>query len=320
MFSSKLTEGKPESVQVSSDSIRAAIHEIRYNHGLDLHSFLMLRKGQLIWEEYFHDGMKDTPHVLHSISKSFTAMAIGFAQADGLLTTDDKVYDFFPEYKSLNDSSYKQELTIKHLLTMSSGFENRERELMFCLLEGNLTPAALSQRMIHAPGTTFDYYTIGTFLLSAIFHKVNPEGIHTYLRRKLFDPLGMGKSQWNVDNDGVPLGGTGLFLTSYDLARYGQFLLQQGAWKGKQLLPKEWVSIATSKQMDNSHNGGANWTCGYGYQFWMNAFGGFRADGMKGQYVIVHPDKQIVIVMTSHLDHMEIPLNAVSDIILPNCI
>ena len=316
MFSNKFTTSKPESVHVPSEAIEQAIREIRETHNLDLHSFLMLRKGQLIWEAYFHEGIKDHLHVLHSVSKSFTSTAIGIAQMEGLLSIEDSLYGFFPEYQHLCNSQWKKELTLKHLLTMSSGFENRERELMYCLLEGNLTEAALTMPVIHAPGTHFDYYTVGSFLLSAAFHKVYPEGVHSYLRRKLFDPLGVGASQWNVDNDGITLGGTGLFLTSYDLARFGQCLLQEGVWKGKQLLPSNWVRTAGSKQIDNSHNGGANWTCGYGYQFWMNAFGGFRADGMKGQFVIVHPETEVVIVMTSNLDNMEVPLNAVANHII----
>ena len=318
MFMNKYPTARPEALSVSTEAIQQTIRDIRETNGLDLHSFLLLRKGTMLWEEYFHEGLKGCRHVLHSISKSFTSTAIGLAQDEGLLSVEDKLYDFFPEHKALCDSDYKRELTLRHLLTMSSGFQNHERELMFCLLEGNLTPAALSQPIIHKPGTVFDYYTVGTFLLSAAFSKACPEGIHSYLRRKLFDPMGFESSQWNVDNDGIPLGGTGLFLTSYDMTRLGQLYLQKGVWRGRQLLSGAYVEAAGAKQIDNSHAGGVDWTSGYGYHFWHNSFGGYRADGMKGQYIIILPKKELVIVMTANLDNMEIPLRAVANYLLPS--
>lgn len=318
MFMNKYPTAKPEALSVSTEGIQQAIKEIRETNGLELHSFLLLRKGTMLWEEYFCGVQKEHRHVLHSVSKSFTSTAIGLAQDEGLLSLDDKLYDFFPEHKGLCDSDYKRELTLRHLLMMSSGFQNNERELVFCLLEGNLKAAALSQPIIHKPGTVFNYYTAGTFLLSAAFSKVCPEGIHSYLRRKLFDPMGFGSSQWNVDNDCIPLGGTGLFLTAYDMTRLGQLYLQKGVWKGRQLLSKSYVEEAGAKQINNQHDGGADWTSGYGYHFWHNSFGGYRADGMNGQYIIIVPEKELVIVMTSNLDNMEIPLRAVATHLLPN--
>jgi CubicO group peptidase (beta-lactamase class C family) len=318
MFKNKYPTAKPEALSVSAQAIQQTIKEIRETNGLDLHSFLLLRKGTMLWEEYFHEGMKECRHVLHSVSKSFTSTAIGLAQDEGLLSVNDKLYDFFPEHRGLCDSDYKRELTLRHLLMMSSGFQNHERELMFYLLEGNLTAAALSQPVIYKPGTVFDYYTVGTFLLSAAFSKVCPEGIHSYLRRKLFDPMGFGASHWNVDTDGIPLGGTGLFLTAYDMTRLGQLYIQKGVWKGRRLLSKDYAEAAGAKQIDNTHAGGADWISGYGYLFWNNSFGGYRADGMKGQYIIVLPKQELVIVMTSNLDNMEIPLRAVAAHLLPN--
>jgi len=306
----------PESQGVSSEAIQQVIGQIRQENGLDLHSFLCLRHGQLIWEEYFHTGEKENLHVLHSVSKSFTSTAIGLAVDEGLLSLNDKLYDFFPEYAYLCNSDFKKKVTIKDLLVMGSGFENREREMMYCLLEGGLTAAALAMPVIHEPGSKFDYYTIGTFLLSAAFSKVCPEGVHHYLRRKLFDPMGFGPTQWNVDNDGIPLGGTGLFMRAYDMARLGQFYLQEGQWQGNQLLSKAYAKAAGEKQIENVHDGGLNWIGGYGYQFWRNAFGGFRADGMKGQFIIIIPEKDMVVVMTSNLENMEIPLVALEKTLL----
>jgi len=305
----------PEAFAVSSDAVRQAIREIREVHNLDLHSFLMLRRGVLLWEEYFREGERHRLHVLHSVSKSFTSTALGLAQAEGLLSIEDKLYDFFPEHASLCDSDYKRELTLRHLLMMGSGFENREHEMW---VENTPIKTALSLPVLHKPGTVFDYYTVGTYLLSIVFSKVNPEGIHAYLRRKLLEPMGFGASHWNADDDNcVPWGGFGMFLTAYDLTRLGQLYLDNGAWRGRQLLPSAYVQEATAKQICNAGGKTKDWQAGYGYQFWRNSFGGYRADGMHGQYMVVLPEQQSVIVMTSKLDDMQVPLAAIETHLLP---
>lgn len=306
----------PEDLDVSSEAIRQTIRDIRETHGLSLHSFLMLRRGVLLWEEYFRDGEAERLHVLHSVSKSFASTAVGIAQAQGLLSLDDRLYDYFPEHAALCDSEYKNAITLRHMLMMGSGFENNEEKLF---QEDDLVKAALSQPVLHKPGTVFDYYTLGTYLVSAAFSRVYPRGIHAYLRDKLFAPMGFGGSCWNVDNEGVPMGGFGLYLTAYDLTRLGQLYLQEGVWEGQRLLPASYAREATAKQISNHNHpsGNIDWTAGYGYQFWRNSMGGYRADGMHGQYIVVLPEKQAVIVMTSCLENMQIPLTAVAAHLLP---
>jgi len=306
---------RPEDFAVAPDAIRRTVHEIRQVRHLELHSFLLLRKGVLLWEEYFREGEKNRLHVMHSVSKSFTSAAIGLAQAEGLLSIEDKLYDFFPAHAGLCDSDYKRELTLRHLLMMGSGFENREEELFNA--DADPVKAALSMPVLHKPGTVFDYYTFGTYLLSVVFSKVNPEGVHAYLRKKLFEPMGFGASHWNVDDSCVPWGGFGLYLTAYDMTRLGQLCLQNGAWGGQQLLPGAYIHDATAKQIGNFSEGRQDWSAGYGYQFWRNAMGGYRADGMHGQYIIVLPEQQSVIVMTSHLQDMQVPLAAIGTHLLP---
>jgi len=309
---------RAEELGVAPDAVKAAIAEIRETHGLELHSFLMLRRGALIWEEYFRNGEEPRLHALYSVSKSFCSTAIGLAQAQGLLSVDDKLYDFFPEHARLCDSDYKREVTLAHLLMMGSGFENNEGKI-FSKDADAMLEAALSMPIVHKPGTVFDYYTLGTYLLSVAFSKVCPEGIHAYLRRKLFGPMGFGKSKWDMDSKKTPMGGFGLHLTAYDLSRLGQLYLQKGCWEGQRLLPESYAAAATSGQISNANHpsGNPDWTSGYGYQFWRNRMGGFRADGMYGQYIIVLPEKEAVIVMTSHLKDMQMPLTAIETMLYP---
>ncbi|MDR2930994.1 MAG: beta-lactamase family protein [Propionibacteriaceae bacterium] len=309
------TTASPQDLRVDKEAIRATIAEVRHQN---VHSFLMLRSGQLIWEEYFRPGEADRPHALFSVSKSFLSTAFGMAEAQGLLSLNDKLYDFFPEYAWTADSDDKRQVTLAHMLMMGSGFENNEAEILHAPPARQTLPErALAQPIIHAPGTVFNYYTLGSYLLSAVFSKVYPRGVHHYLRHKLFAPMGFGCSEWESDEDGIPMGGFGLRLTAYDLTRLGQLYLQGGQWQGQQLVPKQYVAQASSPQISNKDNGSVDWVAGYGYQFWMNSFGGFRADGMLGQYILMLPQYETVVVMTSRLEDMQKPLTAVSSILLP---
>ena len=322
MSTYKFIEAKPEDFSVPSAAIREVIRAIREENKMDLHSFILLRKGVRIWEEYFRDGEAERQHVMWSVSKSFTSTAYGIAQAQGLLSVGDKLYDYFPECAASCDSDRKREVTLRHLLMMGSGFENKEEEIFSGGFEYNMAEKALELPVIHEPGTVFNYYTLGTYLLSAAFSKVCPMGVHNYLRQKLFDPMGFGPTNWNTDPNNIPNGGFGLYLRAKDMALLGQLYLQEGIWEGQQLVPVDYVREATSKQIDNGpetptpHSMTPDWNAGYGYQFWRNSFGGFRADGMHGQYIIVLPEKDTVIVMTSRLDNMQIPLTIIAKTLL----
>lgn len=309
---------KPEEMGVSSTAIESAIDQIRNQHQLTLHSFLMLRGGMLLWEEYFRANEAEKLHSLYSVSKSFLSTAIGLAQAEGALHVDDKLYDFFPEYQSLCDHEWKRDIRLKHLLMMGSGFENNEQKI-FNDRDEDLVHNALKQPVLHAPGEVFNYYTLGSYLISAAFQKVKPEGIHAYLKRKLFAPMQIEKSRWQKCPNGVPFGGFGLSLSGYDMTKLGQLYLQQGNWEGQQLLPATWISEASAKQIanDTPSNPNPDWRMGYGYQFWRNAMGGYRADGMYGQYIIILPEKDAVIVMTSHVNDMQTPLTVLRETLLP---
>jgi len=306
---------RPEEMGVQSGAIAGAIKAIREEHGLILHSFLMLRRGALIHEEYFRDGEAGRLHPLYSVSKSFLSTAVGLAQAEGALCVDDPLFDFFPEHQALCDSDWKRAIALSHLLMMGSGFENNEERIFKGKVD--LLKTALAQPVAHAPGTVFNYYTLGSYLISAAFQRVKPEGIHAYLKRKLFAPMQIAKSRWYKSSEGIDFGGFGLLLSAYDMTKLGQLYLQRGSWEGQQLLPEAWVREASARQIDNRPHGCTDWEQGYGYQFWRNSFGGFRADGMYGQYIIVLPGQEAVIVMTSKHDSMQVPMTVIREVLLP---
>jgi hypothetical protein len=179
------------------------------------------------------------------------------------------------------------------------------------------TRAFLALPAAHKPGTHFVYNTPASFMLSAIVQKVSGTPLVDYLRPRLFEPLGIRSPKWEATPKGVSLGGFGLSVTTEDIARFGQLYLQKGEWEGRRILPAEWVTAATSRQVSNGSNPASDWDQGYGYQFWRCRHGVYRGDGAFGQYCIVMPEQDAVIAITSGVRDMQAVLNLVWEHLLP---
>ncbi|MCM3001912.1 beta-lactamase family protein [Paenibacillus cellulositrophicus] len=283
---------------------------------LNVLSVRVLQNGQLLglWDR---DG--DARRLQHSVSKSFTCMAVGLAIAEGKLTLDARLNDFFPNYgKSVKGSAYPPgELTLGHLLRMASGHDApplwaEERET---LQEKDWAKYYMSLPLDRMPGETFTYSSGDTFMISAMVQAAALETVRDYLVPRLFEPLGIRDVRWDASPLGVTLGCTGLWISCEELSRFGQMLLQKGRWQGVQLIPEAWISEVTRKQIDTP--GTADWGAGYGGQFWMCTHGAYRADGMRGQFCVVIPDKEAVIAINSDEDDMQGILDAVWADILP---
>ena len=154
-------------------------------------------------------------------------------------------------------------------------------------------------------------------MLSAILQKVTGQKTVDYLRPRLFVPLGIDNLQWDTSPEGVTIGGYGLHLRPESIARFGQLYLQKGLWQGQQVVPKAWVEAATSRQVSNSSNPTSDWDVGYGYQFWRSRHGAYRGDGAFGQYCLVLPEQDAVIVITSGVKNMQAVLDLVFAKLLP---
>ncbi len=309
-----LPRSTPEEQGVSSAGIRAFVEgaDKRIN---TMHSFMLMRHGKVVAEGWWSPEAAEKPHVLWSLSKSFTSTAVGLAVAEGKLKVTDKVLSFFPADAPENPSENLQAMTVKDLLTMSAGHETEAK-----LLESdNWVKTFLAHPVPHKPGTFFRYNTPATYMLSAIVQKVTGETVLDYLKPRLFEPLGIRDPQWGKSPQGITLGGYGLYLRTEDIAKFGQLYLQQGKWNGKQILPAEWIAEATSKQVDNSKSGTKNvdWMQGYGYQFWKCQHGAFRGDGKDGQFCIVLPGQDAVIAITAQTGNMQAQLDLVWEHLLP---
>lgn len=170
----------------------------------------------------------------------------------------------------------------------------------------------------YQPGTWFVYNTGATYMLSAIITQLTGETLLDYLRPRLFDPLGITNPTWESDPRGLSIGGAGLHIKTEEIANFGQMYLQKGMWQGKRLLTEAWVAEATKATSDNSNTQtNPDWTVGYGYQFWRCQHNGYRGDGAFGQYCIVLPEQDSVLVMISGVQDMQAVLNKVWAYLLP---
>jgi len=160
-------------------------------------------------------------------------------------------------------------------------------------------------------------------MLSAIVQEVTGEQIIDYLTPRLFEPLAIEDMDWEEDPMGINTGGWGLRLKTEDMAKFGQLLLQKGMWNGEEIIPASWVEEATTAKIDQNPNAtqlqreSNDWLQGYCYQFWRSRNNAFRADGAYGQYIIVMPDQDAVVAITSESPDMGEQINMVWKFILP---
>ncbi len=307
-----LPRSTPEAQGVSSVQIREFI-ETADKKVNSMHSFMLVRHGHVVAEAWWAPESAEKPHILWSLSKSFTSTAVGLAVEEGKLSIDDTVLKFFPDAAPAEPSANLKAMRIRDLLTMNAGHQDelnlREAK--------HWAKAFLAHPVPHKPGTHFRYNTPATYMLSAIVQKVTGETVLDYLTPRLFEPLGIEKPKWETSPQGNSIGGYGLYLCTEDIAKFGQLYLQRGKWNGKQILPAEWVDQATSKQVSNGSDPNKDWDQGYGFQFWRCRHGAYRGDGKDGQFCIVLPEQDAVIAITANTGNMQGELNVVWDKLLP---
>jgi CubicO group peptidase (beta-lactamase class C family) len=306
----------PESLGISSAAILNFIEAAETERKDELHSFVLYRHGKLAAEGWWNPYDPESPHMLFSLSKSFTSTAIGIAQSEGLLTVNDKVISFFPEFTPDSPSRNLQAMRIRDLLSMNSG-HNDDATDRLRTDTSSWVRAFLSLNVEHKPGTHFVYNSAATFMLSAIIQKVTGKTLLEYLTPRLFQPLGITNPTWENAPGGINVGGWGLKIRTRDIAQLGQLYLQKGNWQGKQLVPAAWVEEATKKQSSNGSNPDSDWEQGYGYQFWRCRYDLYRGDGAFGQYCIVFPKQDAVLAITSGTKDMGAIMNLVWKHLLP---
>ena len=290
----------------------------------NVHSVLVVRHGKLVFEHYFagideHLGNPvgevafgpETRHDARSMTKSVTDLLVGIAIDRGWIkSVDASVFSFFPQYADLRTPE-KDRITLRHLLTMSSGLEWHEFDTPYTSdtnSENRMDSAkdpyryALEQPVVAPPGRLWNYNSGSTELLGAILRKATGKPLDQLARSLLFEPLGITDIEWYKYAQGNPSAAAGLRLRPRDFAKIGQLVLQRGAWNGKQVVSAGWIDASTTPQI----NGFLVFF--YGYQFWLgrslvdkHVVDWAAAWGLGGQRIFVVPDLDLVVVVTAGL-------------------
>ncbi len=302
----------PENHQMDPE-VLADLHAALPNSNVS--SMVIVKDGAIV-DEYYAEGYdENSAFEIHSCSKSFTSALMGIAIDQGLVGgVDDLLSDYLPQVADLPGT--KKDLTLRHLLTQTSGLEWYEwgggyHNWGEFRSAPNWVDYILSRDQVAQPGQLFNYSTGNTHLLAAALEAATGKPLLEYGKENLFDALGMETISWGTDPQGIADGGNGVVISARDAARFGQLYLQGGVWKDQQLVPADWVAQSTSVQ--NPGPGGS--TGQYGYQWWIrpyavNAFGTYKAAhgpaqydayhafGAWGQYIFVVPELDLVTVIT----------------------
>jgi CubicO group peptidase (beta-lactamase class C family) len=311
-----LPRSTPEKQGISSTAIQNFLDTVSKSKQ-EFHSLMILRHGHVVAESWWAPYSSEHRMQLYSLSKSFTSTAVGFAVTEGLLSVDDPVIRFFPDDLPVEISENLAALKVRHLLSMSVGHAKDSIMILEASPAGvRWEKTFLNQPVVFKPGSQFMYNSGASYMLSSIVKKVSEKTAHEYLRPRLYKPLDIPEATWTENFEGVNMGASHLRMRTESLAKFGQFYLQKGKWNGNQILPEAWIAEATSKQIENGKND-SSWGYGYGYQFWLNPPGGFRADGAFGQFSMVLPEQDAVVVITSESIDTKTTMQLVWDGLVP---
>lgn len=313
-----LPRSTPEEQGISSAALLPLLDEAEAK-AYGLHSIMIVRHGHVVAEGWWEPYAAAEPHMLYSLSKSFTSTAIGMLEAEGKISINDPVLKYFPEDAPAAPSDNLKALRIRDLLMMSTGQHKEDVDLLNNGLTQNpdATRQFLAMPVPHKPGTLFYYNSPATYMCSAIVTKVTGQTVRDYLVSRLFAPLGIPTPEWDLSVQGYNHGASGLHLRTEDIAKFGQLYLQRGEWNGRRLLPAAWIDLATSRQASNGSDPVSDWDQGYGYQFWRCVPGFYRADGAFGQFCIVMPQYDTVVAINSGTNDMGGVMKLVWRLLLP---
>ena len=319
----------PEEQRIDSAMILAMLQEIQQK-ALHVHSFMVIRHGYLVTEVYFPPYSQEIKHPLYSITKSVTSAMTGVAIQEGHIESGQQhVLDFFPEIAQKTKDEHLKELTIEHLLTMSTGFNTNTlpdlsrpdancdaiqyiltHSTILCEPDANFDAAEYiltHSNIQHKPGETFFYDSGMPHVLSAILQETSGLTLEDFTKKKLFDPLGIKDFRWQSDPQGITMGHSGLSLRPRDMAKLGYLYLHNGQWNGKQIVPAEWIQESTTEHMETKGLMNAAEDDGYGYYWWVDSFGGYSAHGLGGQYVFVLPRLDMIVIFTGSFSDPDFP-------------
>lgn len=314
---SDLPRSTPAEQGLDAAVLETLAGKIRDGTHPSIHSLLVVRHGQLVFEEYFDGWHADRLHELQSISKGIVSACVGIALGRGELESiGQTMVSFFPEMEIENLDDRKRAIIIGDVLRMSTGTDYQEGyrdspHWRLNRMRSGWTEFWLSRPMVYAPGTGWTYDSGGVIALSAVFQKATGLHVDDYAARHLFEPLGIERYEWERNAEGHPHAGGGLHLRPRDLAKIGVLMLNGGAWEGRQVVPTDWVELSTRTKFRFPPE--YDPIVGYAYLWWV-----FKPDpalpdgspivagtGLGGQYLFWIPDHDMVVVVTGWSDDRE---------------
>jgi len=310
----------PEKQGVDSEKLAEMLERIK-SQNINIRSVVVIRNGYVLLDACVHPYQKDSWHIIHSCTKSITSALIGIAIDKGYLeSVKTPVLEFFPGRTAANLDENKKAMTLENLLTMSSGFQARDSYLYNWQGLNKMRASydwvqyMLDLPMAKAPGDKFDYSNGVSFLLSAILQESTGTNALVFAREHLFGPLGIHNIYWPSSPLGITLGWGGMRMKPLDMAKIGFLYLNKGVWEGKQVVSSSWVEASTREHIKSG-----TLSDGYGYQWWVDEDGYFMALGYSGQYIVVLPQQDMVVVFTSalHSFNFFIPEMFLRDYIIP---
>jgi CubicO group peptidase (beta-lactamase class C family) len=321
MTARPLPVSTPAAQGVDARGVQAFLDALEADPGIEPHSLMILRHGKAVAAGWWAPYSAERPHLLYSLSKSFTGTAAGFAIAEGLLDLDAPVVSYFPEFDAEITHPRSRAMLVRHIASMASGHVAETWSGAVDMDEEDPVRGFLLLPPDREPGTVFAYNQPTTYSLAAIIQRASGQTLTEYLRPRLLDPLGIGETGWLRYPADRELGYSGLHAATDAIARLGQLYLDKGVWEGKQILPASWVAEATRPHIANGDGSpGAretsDWAQGYGFQFWMSRHG-YRGDGAFGQFCVVLPEQDAVIAMTADTHRMQAVLDFAWEHLLP---
>lgn len=297
----------PEEHGFDSAKLAEALLTMR-EQNINIHSLLIVRDGEVLLDAYFYPYDGTTVHDQASVTKSVMTTLIAIADEESKLQLDQPMISFFPERTIQNLDARKENITVRHLASMSSGLactsERDEETLNEMMASPDWIQFTLDRKVMWEPGTHFVYCSPGMHLLSAIQQNATGMTALQYARMNLFEPLGIHDVIWYTDPQGYNVGSADLYLHPHDMAKIGYLWLNKGQWEDKQVVSREWVEDSVKVQMVTGGNDD------YGYGWWVakDEPAAYSAIGRGGQRILVVPDWDLIVVTTgggSDFDEIE---------------
>lgn len=311
----RLPRSTPEQAGIPSQAISAFLDALKRD-ALEIHGFMVIRNGSVAAEGWWEPYSAELPHLIFSITKSFTSTAVGLAVQEGLLKVDDKVVAYFPDELPAEPSEHLLAMTIHDLLAMATGHTGDPTEETIAE-GGDWIRKFLETPIPYEPGTHFAYNSGASHMLGVIVERVSGQSLQAFLAPRLLEPLGIEVAEWAILPGGHPAGGFGMCIKLEDVAKLGLLYLQRGIWNGQRLLAESWIDASSALQASNGTDPNNDWETGYGYQLWRCRFDAYRFAGLFCQKCIIIPSHNMLVALNSADWSEQKALNAVWEHLLP---